>query len=163
MSFISLNQLKSFIPSFRFSTKIDVLPTAPCLRPTDCAIALVKYENSIEFKINKLKIPISTGFQVKEYNGEKIFCSIMEENPLIVAFDQQRGNELSLMLEDQHAYIGDSGRLYYGATHKKDKWIPFSLRKKRAYISPSVYSYSLTCETSFLLYIWQYAIAPLNM
>lgn len=29
-------------------------------------------------------------------------------------------------------------RLYYDSTktHKKDKWIPFSLRKKKAYISP---------------------------
>ena len=35
--------------------------------------------------------------------------------------------------------------VYITTTHKKDKWIPFSLRKKKAYISPFLLFFSSFC------------------
>ena len=70
--------------------------------------------------------------------------------------------------------------VYITTTHKKDKWIPFSLRKKKAYISPfllfffllsvlssaavavaaaAILSHVARLAKTMLLYIWQYAIA----
>ena len=77
-------------------------------------------------------------------NGEKIFCSIMEENPLIVAFHSRSGAveaRLAVKAVQEWAFTY-AGRLaciflvpvvYITTTYKKDKWIPFSLRKKGLY------------------------------